>query len=42
MRIPVVSRRSLLRAKKETGRPKDEIDLAELKAIADQESATRA
>ncbi len=41
MRIPVVGRRSLLRAKKESGRPKDKIDLAELKAIADQERNRR-
>lgn len=33
MRIPVVSRRSLLQAKKETGRPKDRIDYEELIAI---------
>lgn len=33
MRIPVVSRRSLLRAKKEAGRPKDRIDYEELTAL---------
>jgi hypothetical protein len=30
MRIPVVSRRALLRAKQEAGRPKDRIDFDEL------------
>jgi len=34
MRIPVVSRRSLLRAKKEADRPKDRIDYEELTALA--------
>jgi hypothetical protein len=33
MRIPVVSRRSLLQAKKETNRPKDRIDYEELIAM---------
>ena len=33
MRIPVVSRRSLLQAKKEAGRPKDRIDYEELTAL---------
>jgi hypothetical protein len=35
MRIPVVSRRSLLRAKKEAGRPKDQIDYNELSTLPD-------
>lgn len=34
MRIPVVSRRSLLQAKKEADRPKDRIDYEELTALA--------
>lgn len=34
LRIPVVSRRSLLQAKKEAGRPKDRIDYEELTALA--------
>ncbi len=34
MRIPVVSRRSLLQAKKEANRPKDRIDYAELTALS--------
>lgn len=34
MRIPVVSRHSLLRAKKEAGRPKDRIDYEELVALS--------
>ncbi len=34
MQIPVVSRRSLLQAKKEAGRPKDRIDYEELTALA--------
>jgi len=33
MRIPIVSRRSLLQAKKETNRPKDRIDYEELIAM---------
>lgn len=33
MRVPVVSRRSLLQAKKEAGRPKDRIDYEELSAM---------
>ena len=33
MHVPVVSRRSLLRAKKEAGRPKDRIDYEELTAM---------
>jgi hypothetical protein len=33
MRIPVVSRRSLLQAKREAGRPKDRIDYEELTAL---------
>ena len=35
LRIPVVSRRALLRAKKEAGRPKDRIDFEELMRIGD-------
>lgn len=34
MRIPIVSRRSLLQAKKEAGRPKDQIDFEELTVLA--------
>lgn len=34
MQIPVVSRRSLLQAKKEAGRPKDRIDYEELTALS--------
>jgi hypothetical protein len=36
MRIPVVSRRSLLQAKAEAGRPKDRIDYEELIAITEE------
>ncbi len=36
MKIPVVSRRSLLQAKKEAGRPKDRIDYEELIALSDR------
>lgn len=38
MRIPVVSRRSLLQAKKEAGRPKDRIDYEELTALSNSDS----
>jgi len=34
MRIPVVSRRALLRAKQEAGRPKDRIDFEELTKVS--------
>jgi len=39
MRIPIVSRRSLLQAKKETNRPKDRIDYEELTAMTKEYSS---
>ncbi len=37
MRIPVISRRALLRAKQEAGRPKDRIDFDELTRISEHD-----
>jgi len=39
MRIPVVSRRALLRAKQEAGRPKDMIDFDELTRISESDAS---
>jgi len=36
MRIPVVSRHSLLQSKKEANRPKDRIDYEELTALSER------